>query len=390
MTRLTPNGKLFLGVSLLLYLAAVTSHSGLILLPLGILWSCYLVNWYQAAKMVRHLHIIAPKSLQVREGDRPSEPWCLKNNGNKPIWWIQCRQEKETLLKVNCIGSQDSVSQVPELVCRHRGVFPYNRLTVVCHYPFGLVEVGRHFPLEGELLVYPAVYETFKPPASGYDSIVGGKFKGQRQGRTGTDFSGVRPFQTGDSWKQIHWKTSSKGLGLMVKNFDEELSGRVAFLLDVDFIGREAIFDNALRAAGSMMFQALDEGNHVEWVDLGTMHRHVIPPFLDGSEILEGMARIKSVQGSLHPGRLREAVQMVSKRSSLILVLGNTFEGLNSLLEEWKSAGRRCVICLPGEQQDHGDQTEGELFFYQATRLVRASHALHDRKPLTVGVSSHA
>ena len=170
--------------------------------------------------------------------------------------------------------------------------------------PFGLVRVGRRQRLAGDVVVYPAIYETAPPRAAGYDAMVGGKYKGGRRSNSGSQFSGVRPAQPGDPLKHIHWKSSSKGQGLMTKSFDEELSGRVAFIMDCGQSGDPKILDDCARAAGSLMFAALDEGHHVEWVELAGMNRLIVPPFSDGHEILDTLARIELTGDCLQPDRL--------------------------------------------------------------------------------------
>lgn len=131
--------------------------------------------------------------------------------------------------------------------------------------------------------------------------MVGGKFRGHRQTGAGDHFSGVRPQQPGDSLRQIHWASSAKGLGLMVKVFDEELSGRVAVVLDCGSSGDAAAFDDAVRAAGSLVFAALDAGHHVEWLDLASLEPDLIPPFADGHAILTGWRGCRPIRRVSRP-----------------------------------------------------------------------------------------
>lgn len=140
--------------------------------------------------------------------------------------------------------------------------------------------------------------------------MVGGKFRGHRQTGAGNHFSGVRPHQAGDSLRQIHWASSAKRLGLMVKTFDEELSGRVAIVLDCGSSGDAKVFDDAVRAAGSLVFAALDAGHHVEWLDLASMEPDVLPPFADGHEILDRLARLRAEPQRLAPDRQRGAPEL--------------------------------------------------------------------------------
>jgi uncharacterized protein (DUF58 family) len=151
--------------------------------------------------------------------------------------------------------------------------------------------------------------------------MVGGKHRGARRVASGTQFAGIRPWQAGDPFKQIHWASSAKGLGLMVKTYDEELAGRLAVLIDGGHTGDRRAADACVRAAGSLLFAALDAGHHAEWLALGAGGATLVPPFSDGHEVLEALARLPVTPGGLTPGHLQEAYERVSARSAIVLVV---------------------------------------------------------------------
>ena len=72
--RLTPTGWLFLGIVGLLYVASITSQSGLLLVPPGILLGCFAVNFLTAWRTVRSLELSAPPEANVVEGQRLNQP----------------------------------------------------------------------------------------------------------------------------------------------------------------------------------------------------------------------------------------------------------------------------------------------------------------------------
>ena len=125
-----------------------------------------------------------------------------------------------------------------------RGVYPHGATIVSTRFPFGLVEVNRSVSLDGRTIVHPDIYRVSSPEAAGFDVMVGGKYRGQRQSPSGDSFAGVREHRPGDSLRQIHWASSAKGRGLMVRFYDEELSGRVGLIVDTDSDDRD-IVDNA-------------------------------------------------------------------------------------------------------------------------------------------------
>jgi uncharacterized protein (DUF58 family) len=349
MIRLTSTGKLFAVAAVLLYLASLTSQSGLLLLPIGILFGCYLVNVFAARRSVHAVEIQPPASLQVSEGERPNQPWRVTNRSPKPVGLLTFTSPAGELFRLARMEKGEARNLIPELSFQRRGVFPNARIKVSSIFPFGFVRVERVLDLPGEIVVYPALYPTHPPRAAGYDVMVGGKFQGNRRASAGASFAGVRPMLAGDPLRNVHWKASSKGQGLMVKTFDEELAGRVALILDTT--GEDAFLDDAVRAAGSLMFAALDEGHHVEFIIPGETEAMLIPPFADGHEILERLARIETQSDSITPDTLSVAVSKVSSRSALCLVFSSVNELILTALYRLVEQGREVTLCVPADAE---------------------------------------
>lgn len=354
--RVTAAGWVFLGIVALLYGASITSQSGLLLVPAGILLGCFAVNLVSAWRALRRLEVHAPGSAHVVEGQRLNQPWCVRNSSSSSdVALVTAESAAGRLFKLPHLAAGEDASVVPELQFHRRGVFAHDRLRLVTAFPFGLVRVARRLVLAGEVVVHPAVYPVSTPRAAGFDVMVGGKFRGHRQTGAGDLFSGVRPHQAGDSLRQIHWASSAKGLGLMVKVFDEELSGRVAVVLDCGSSGEAKVFDDAVRAAGSLVFAALDAGHHVEWLDLASLEPDLIPPFVDGHEILDRLARLQIEPTSLAQDRLRGALERLSVKSAVHLVLTQSTAATNEAVARLRQRGRNVSVYLPAGVQARGD-----------------------------------
>lgn len=345
--HLTPVGGLFLGVVALLYVASITSQSGLLLVPAGVLLGCFAVNCLSAWRALRRLELTAPGSAHVVEGQRLNQPWHVRNVGKSAAALVTAESAAGCLFKLPQLAAGADASVVPELQFHQRGVFAHDQLWLATAFPFGLVRVTRRLALAGEVVVQPAVYPVAAPRAAGFDVMVGGKYRGHRQTGAGDQFSGVRPHQPGDSLRQIHWASSAKGLGLMVKVFDEELSGRVAVVLDCGSSGDAQGFDAAVRAAGSLVFAALDAGHHVEWLDLASLEPDLIPPFADGHEILDRLARLPVEPQSLAPERLRGALERLSVKSAVHLVLTQATAAASDAVAGLRQRGRNVSVYLP-------------------------------------------
>jgi uncharacterized protein (DUF58 family) len=349
MIRLTPLGGLMLLALFLLYVASLTSQSPLLLFPIGICVGLYAVNGFLAWHGLRNLEAHPPPSVMAGEGEPVSEPWRFVNRGGRRFGMVRVESPVGTLMRLERIDSGQSVTTAPELFFPKRGVYPYSNLVFSTAYPFGLLRAQRALLRPGEVIVHPSAYPVPAAAlrAAGFDVMLGGKFKGKRTTSAGFHFAGVRPIHPGDPLKQVHWKSSAKGLGLMVKTFDEELSGRFALIMDSGASGNGVALDNCVRATASLIVAAQDAGHHVEWFELGKEQHLLVPPFTDGSEILEALARVEMQPDCVTLERLRNAVARISTRSAVCLMLTRWTEPAAVVVEEMLARKRKVSVYLP-------------------------------------------
>mgnify|MGYP002629829609 CR=1 FL=1 len=344
--RLTPLGWLFIGISIVFFISSASSQSALLLVPVGILAGCYVINFWWAGRSLKGIAIHPPRSVHFVEGHRAAQSWRI-TVGSRRCAGVEAVSDSGVLFRIGCLEKDSSTSVLPDVTFLRRGVFELKSIRLKTRFPFGFAEASRGVELKGEVVVHPAVYPVAHPRAAGFDVMVGGRFRGSGQTIAGDHFSGVRPQQPGDSLRQIHWASSAKGLGLMVKTYDEELSGRVAIIVDGGSSGSEAIADDAVRAAGSLAFAALDAGHHVELADLATLEREVIPPFDDGHDLLDRLTRMPVTPGCLTADSLAEAVGKFSGRSAVHLVLTEWKPLVADLVDQLLASRRLVSIYLP-------------------------------------------
>ena len=340
--RFSKLGMLLLGIAFVLFISSITSQSGLLLVPIGILAGCYLINTLSARRVLAQLELTTPEISRAVEGGRGDRGWIATNHGVGAIGEITVTAGRRNLFVIPRLDGRSEAHPIPDHVYPRRGIYEHGDIIVRTRFPFGLVEVNRPLHLKGRTIVHPAIREMPAPAASGYDVMVGGRFRGQGQTSTGDFFSGVREHRPGDSLRQIHWPSSAKGLGLMVRTYEEELSGRVAILLAP---GRdEAVLDEAVRLTASLAFAALDEGHHVEFIDLITLRADLVPPFDDGQDLLDRLAGIATSPSSPRPEQIRTASIRVSRKAALHFILTDKPAGLESTLAELENAGRKVFV----------------------------------------------
>ncbi len=118
--------------------------------------------------------------------------------------------EQEVLLR----DQNTTPSAIPYAAPR-RGQFRPGSLRVRTDYPLGLFEVRRVLETDAVCLVYPKPYEgSMASPEKG-----GGEGEGEPAGPGVDDFGGLRAYIPGDSPQRVAWKVSSRGHGLLTKEF---------------------------------------------------------------------------------------------------------------------------------------------------------------------------
>jgi uncharacterized protein (DUF58 family) len=97
---------------------------------------------------------------------------------------------------------------------RH-GKYRFDALLVRTTYPFGLIGARFRLPLSLDYYVYPEAKGSDLLPARQTGGKAGFVFSQQ----SGDDFVGVRPYQPGESLRQVDWKAYARGRPLSVKQF---------------------------------------------------------------------------------------------------------------------------------------------------------------------------
>lgn len=295
------------------------------------------------------------------------QPWMVRGHPKKAVELLEVASGEEKLFRVPLIQANETLAMVPEMVFEQRGVYPNDRVIMVSRAPFGLVRAVRKLSLKGEVLVYPDVFETQPPAVSGLDPMPGGKVRGQRRVNTGASFAGVRGWQAGDPIKQIDWKSTAKRDELMVRVYDEELSGRVAVVIDAGGF-EKAVVDDCVRAAGSLIFAGLDAGHQVEICDLATGGVRIFPAFADGTEILQWLARYEPVD--LSNEEIAAVARKTSRRAAIALVTPKLRPNHLPFIQEMQGQGRR-VSCYLDRSKDEGQEAaHSEVFLYDQKQIV--------------------
>jgi uncharacterized protein (DUF58 family) len=241
--KLTRGGAAYLGVVLVLVLAAVNTGNNLLFLVLGCLLAGILISGILSRAVLTgiELKLELPErifagqpllsSVEVRN-DKEFWPTMSvrvvgEGSGNEPA------QILTQPVYFPLIPHKTAVRQKVQLVFPKRGVYRQNAFGLRTQFPFGLFEKTRRVDSPIEVVVFPSV----EPAAQTYEilPLISGEMASYYRGR-GHDLHSIREYQNTDSARFVDWKQSAKTGALKVREHAREDERRLMVVFD-PFIG---------------------------------------------------------------------------------------------------------------------------------------------------------
>jgi uncharacterized protein (DUF58 family) len=243
---LTREGWYYLAVLGFVIGGAVLRSVNLLVVLAGMMIAPLLFNWRLVMASLMGLAvrrqlprlIVAGEPLTVAivaENPRPwmsswllkVEDWIEREGGRRPI---RALQAAATIVHVPARGRGAGVYR---LLLQRRGVYRFGPLRVSTRFPLGLVRGHITLPSYDELTVAPRLGRLL--PAWGElleAEQVGDERRHPERGASEDDYYGLRPWQSGDSLRWIHWRTTAKLARPIVRQYERQKSRDVALILD--------------------------------------------------------------------------------------------------------------------------------------------------------------
>ncbi len=212
--RFTREGKLFVGLTVGVGVAAVNTGNNLLYLVLGLLLSLITLSGVLSEIALRGLEfrrrlprrayagVAALVEIEVFNRKRYAPSYSIEVEDR-----IEGRRTDKRcyFLKVSAGARQTAAYR---RVAPVRGAERYVSLRVATRFPFGLFEKWREVDMPEEQLVYPSPLRTGERAPQ--DTVNGEHFAREERGQGEVD--GVRELREGDPLRDIHWpKTASAG-----------------------------------------------------------------------------------------------------------------------------------------------------------------------------------
>jgi uncharacterized protein (DUF58 family) len=131
------------------------------------------------------------------------------------------------------VPAHGAASAVYRVWLPRRGRYRLGPLHVSTRFPLGLVRGQMVLPLEDELLVLPRMGR-MQP---GWAQLIAADPAGQQwrqpeRGISDGDYYGLRPWQSGDALRWIHWRTTAKLARPIVRQYERRANPQAVLLLD--------------------------------------------------------------------------------------------------------------------------------------------------------------
>lgn len=206
---------------------------------------------------------------------------------------------------------------------RHRGLYLLGPVRIWAADPLGIFYRDATIDCISRLTVYPRAIPLGGYTLPGPDAPMGPSMDTSERLGQGEEIMSVRPYQAGDPWTRIHWRTSVRRRELHTMELDSNLQTEVALLLDLTKRSRfgtgvESTTETVIGCATSILSEAAN-----------ARHRMSL------TCIREEVEALPAATGIAHLQLLLDRLAMISE------------EGM---LEFWEAARERASILRAGSR----------------------------------------
>ena len=249
----SPEGWIYLIILTFVTVGAVLRSVNLLIIMSGMMFAPLLLNWRIGSHIIRMATTrrIVPNRIHV--GSPVYFQWMFTNQSRVPVWHLSIQDEvvciqstqeplgkkgRPKVSKTQVVFNYVSVGNDEYASFRslflERGIYEVGPAVVASRAPFGLVKTWMRLNQKHQFHVAPRLGHLQADWERRIASHVAGQESMQRQrGSDEDEFYALRPWRSGDSKRQIHWRTTAKFRQPMVKQFDQRTNRDLAVALDL-------------------------------------------------------------------------------------------------------------------------------------------------------------
>jgi uncharacterized protein (DUF58 family) len=367
--------------------ALISQVAVMVCVPLGISWL-----WLRAAlkSIVYTRKIIYPNGFP---GDQTEITIRMQNKKWLPLSWIRMTDiwpkeikpihgsgidgyrysEEGKLTNIFNLRWQETVERKFTVQFTQRGVYHLGPVQAESGDFLGLFSRTKSIPGKETITVYPALL-----PLDAIHWLTDDPFgETSAQKKLFLDpniVSGIRPYQTGDRFRTIHWPASIKKGSLQVKTFQPVTAKSIMIALNSSttehpWMGFSSdMLEYAIQVSASIAYYAIQAGYSVGLISNGYLTRSDHPFFLSPSaspeqlvRILTYLAMVSSYTNVKFEQYLMQTTPKIPYGTSVVVVSGMTSDLLNETLMHLAAHRRNLSFynltdeagSLPGIRQIH-------------------------------------
>lgn len=283
----------------------------------------------QSVRVTRSLHYVV-----AQVGDLLEERFVAHNDGPWPLLWAEV-EDHSTVPdyppgRVVSTGAREAYRWTVSLTCSQRGLFTLGPWTVWMREPFGLFAVEQRYDETRSLLVIPAIMRL--PEVMLPRGVAVGQAVARRSATAwAINVSATRDYQPADPLRHVHWPSSAHVGTLMTRTFDDEVSGDLWIVLDLDAgvqagEGEESTEEYGVILAASLADQMLRRGHAVGLVAYGTQGAYLVPQRGEGQlwRILRALAVVRATEPRPLARVLTEMRAGLGRQSTVMVITPST------------------------------------------------------------------
>jgi uncharacterized protein (DUF58 family) len=287
---------LLLGAGLLFFLGSNVQAGWLFVLA-AFLIGAVLAGVVLPGRMLRGLEIERRASDLVHQNDEALVDLVVTNRsgGLRLSILLEDPHLSDASIFLPSIAPGESVEVTTSRPAIRRGWNGPSETTLRTVAPFGMAERRRRLPVEGRTLVLPMVVplgdQSFIEPVATNEHAI---HSSPRVGR-GPEYLGVREYRPGDSMRHVHWPSTARTGTVMVREFEQETTRRMAIVVDASRDAGDGWtpLDRCCCAAASIALAARAHGHGARLV-LAEDGRPDVLARADDNELLERLALLEA------------------------------------------------------------------------------------------------
>lgn len=255
--------------AVLVFAVGTNVQAGWLFVLASLLLAVAVAGWLLPARMIRGVQVRREAPTRAYQGDEVAVDVVVTADARHAPLSLSVLDPfmAPTRLFVRRLGRGERSLLTTYRKALRRGPVEGVAVELASSGPFGVATASRTVPAEGRTLVYPSVVALDWFPGVDGRSDQGALAASTHRRGPGQDYLGIREYRPGDSPRHVHWPSSARHGGLMVREFEQERPRRLAILVDTsaDAVAQaQTPLDACCSAAASVALLALGRGQPVD------------------------------------------------------------------------------------------------------------------------------